>query len=228
MFIADDMILNPFCDESNILSMFHLENKLVGTTAADMLNDTNRFAWNHARFSPKPFFSKATNWKDNLPPYEKVMKLFRDFYGRPYPEEYGDSFYSPIGKETPEELLAAKNDFLELNHGSQIPYPMAKGYSDILFVKKEIMRPLFHLMGIFSAMNLFVEIAIPTSIVLTVPREKVTLFLKLQDRTFHCMWSDADKEGFAKKFEKKYCNLINSWDPDCLFIHPVKLSEWEV
>ena len=180
LFVADDMILNPSCDESNIISMFQLKDKDIGISEIEMLNDTNRFSWSHARFSSRPFYSKATNWRAYLPSYNEALEKFCYFFERPYPEKYGEEFFGSIDGDKTKGLASAKDEFIKQNRGLAIPYPMAGGYSDILFVKKEIMYSLFHTMGIFSAMNLFVEIAIPTSIVLTTQKEKVSIFYKLE------------------------------------------------
>lgn len=228
LFIADDMILNPLCNESNIISMFHLEDKLIGVSEIEMLNEANRFAWSHARYSSRPYYSKATSWKENLPSYYEALEKFRYFFNKPYPEEYEEAFFGTADVEMPKEMAEAKEAFLKQNKGVGIPYPMAGGYSDILFVKKEIMHPLFHTMGIFSAMNLFVEIAIPTSIVLTTPKDKVSIFYKFVDRTCRVMWTDSEKTEFCLKHKMQYKSLAENWDSSCLFVHPVKLSGWEV
>ena len=228
LIVADDMIINPTYNEANILTYLGMENKKVGIDCAVPLNKTDGFAWHHARYSSHPFLSKGTEWKTSLPAYEKALNLFEDFWGEKYLEKYGCDFYAPKAGESKDVFLKEKEAFLIRNGGEDIPYPMAHGYSDILCIRRNTVHALFHRMGIFSAMNLWVEIAIPTSIVLTVPRNEVTFFSELPNRFRKVMWDEEEISEFAAACESNYKKLAEIWERPCMYVHPVKLSRWEV
>ena len=229
LLVADDIIINPEYNEANILSYLGMENKKVGIDCISPLNQERGFEWIHARYSSRPFFHKATEWKESLPSYDEALSLFNGFWNHSYSEKYEDNFYAPMAGESEESFMKAKRDFWERNGGKEdIPYPMAIGYSDILFVREDIMRILFHRMGVFSAMNLFVEIAIPTAIVLSALREEVSLFCELPDRSRMLMWDKETISEFSGKCDNNYKKLMDIWDSSWLYAHPVKLSSWEV
>lgn len=230
LMIADDMVLNPKYGESDILFYLGMKNKKVGIDGISPLNGKGRFAWRHTRYSSRPFFHKSTEWRESLPSYDEAIDLFKEFWGGiPYPEVYEETFFAPISGESEETFSRAKRDFLEWNQGkADIPYPMAMAYSDILFVRRDIMKVLFHRMGIFAGMNLFVEIAIPTAIVLSVRREEVSFFSELSGRGGKIIWEKEEILKFSERCKNSYKNLIDIWDESWLYVHPVKLSSWEV
>ena len=77
---------------------------------------------------------------------------------------------------------------------------MVTGYSDILLLTENIMAMFCQYVGAFSAAGLFVEIAIPTSIVLSVPVGKIktnkTTLLKGGD-----VWTENAKTEIIKRYE---------------------------
>lgn len=228
LMVADDMIINPAYNESNILTYLGMENKKAGIDYSLPFNRTGGFAWSHGRYSSRPFFSRASEWRTSLPTYEEALNLFADFWGEKYAEKYGKNFYAAMIGESEEEFQKEKEDFLLRNKGEDIPYPMARGYSDILCIRRDVAQILFHRMGIFSAMNLFAELAIPTSIVLTVPRNEVSFFSGLPDRSRKVMWDKEEISEFAAACKSNYKNLTEIWERSWMYAHPVKLSGWEV
>lgn len=154
-----------------------------------------------------------------MPSYEDALKRFSVFFGEAYQEEYGDDFFGDAPKEETDR-------FLEQNKGRQIPYPMAWGYVDMFCVSRNKLFEFSRMLGIFSAMNLFVEIAIPTAIVLTEERENVVLFCELQKYECQAFWNEA-KKVFVDRYNMDFQNLCEHWDKRWLFVHPVKLSQWK-
>lgn len=218
LFVSDDMILNPNINQYNLIDELNLNDKDVLLPELIPLNSFNRFVWIHSRYSSWPFFNKATTWHDNIPNKEEALSLFKKFMGYEYPETYTDDF---LLNATEEE----KTRFIIDNNGDlTIPYPMMSGYSDIFILSKKVLYSVSRTCGVFSAMNLFVEIAFPTSIVLNVPREKV-LTIDMTKYKRGDYW-----ENDVKLFEEKYSfslnKLITEWESDKLFVHPVKLSKW--
>lgn len=42
------------------------------------------------------------------------------------------------------------------------------------------------------------------------------------------LWGNAVREEVEEKYERNYHRLMDEWDVDCLFIHPIKLSRWKM
>ena len=114
-----------------------------------------------------------------------------------------------------------------MNGGSyEIPYPMARGYADIFGISKKVLYSIARTCGIFSAMNLFVELALPTAIVLNVARDRV---IEEKQTTYRCvaLWGNDEVENYESRYDCDLRKLLNEWEKDVLFVHPVKLSKWK-
>lgn len=229
LFIGDDLILNPIFNEKNVIKYLHGSDKKAVVSELGILNDTGNFSWTHSRYSSRPFFQVATRWKQSLIEYDEAMERFATFFGREYPEKYEDSFFKPLPGENEEHYWADIEQFKKFNKGTfNIPYPMAWGYSDIFVLHKDVMHDIAYTCGIFSSMNLFVEIAIPTSLVLNLQKEEVFVLSEDSDNYNKTMWSLKEVEQFAEGVEYSYSKLIETWDSRCRYAHPVKLSKWDV
>lgn len=80
--------------------------------------------------------------------------------------------------------------------------------------------------SIFSAMNLFVEIAFPTSVVLEILRDKVQTMGDLNNYSSKVVWGRVEKEELQKDYIS-IDDLMQKWPEDILFMHPIKLSRLE-
>jgi len=228
-FIADDLILNPAFDENNILSCMRGKNKKALITSIQMLNSEGMFAWSHSRYSSKPFRHKATQWKQSLVDYDVAMLKFAEFFGSAYPEKYIDAFFKPHVGESHEHFMESIEQFKKSNNGTlDIPYPLARGYSDIFVLNKDVLYEVSYTCGIFSSMNLFVEIGLPTALVLNIQKEHITLLGENENYRCQAMWTVEEVEQFANEAEYSYKKLLEIWDDKCGFVHPVKLSQWDV
>lgn len=209
--------------------MLKIENKVVFITNMMQLNSKGMFYWNHSRFSSNPFRKKQqTQWEGSIPDYQIALKRFQEFFGENYPEEYTKDFFVEdstidISNNHKKEI----NKFIRLNGGDlKIPYPMAKGYSDIFVIKKEVLFPIARLCGVFSAMNMFAEIALPTAIVLTVNRKDITL---LNDTEFEKYTEWGEERGkLEEQYQYDFRLLCEKWKKKNLYMHPIKLSKWKV
>lgn len=101
---------------------------------------------------------------------------------------------------------------------------MAYGYSDIFMISKEKLLEIARICGVFAAMNLFAEIAIPTSIILTVKKEQVVNI----DQTNYIskIYWDGIQE-FEEEYKLDLNMLFSNWEANVLYKHPVKLSKWK-
>ena len=164
------------------------------------------------------------------------MAKFKDFFGVAYKEVYDKDFFGDPNKpgyalkfgvyNNAEEYAKVVAEFIKSNGGStKIPYPMARGWIDIFCIDKGSLFELSRLCGIFSAMNMFVEIAIPTAVVLTFKRDEVKFFPN--DSILKVLWGK-DRTDFENKYNKDFNKLYNDWEENILFVHPIKLSSWKL
>lgn len=77
--------------------------------------------------------------------------------------------------------------------------------------------------GAFAATDLFVELAIPTSMVLSTKKLKVNKDIKLDSGA---MWSEEDME-FLQEYNFNLAKLIEHFPANKLYLHPIKLSKWK-
>lgn len=224
LFIGDDLIINTEIDEWNATEKLGLsKEKEIFCFSCWELNAKGGFQWSHTRKSSNPFYVKGMLWRNELPSKEEAFKLFEEFMGRAYPRQYSNALFQGCSYSEEEKEL-----FYESNGGTKdVPYPMARGYSDIFAIKKNSMKKFAHMFGVFASMNMFVEIAIPTAIVLTAKRSNVSFEMETAFDYEMIFWGE-DKIDLAGKYENSINNLMEHFPEGCLCIHPIKLSRWTI
>lgn len=102
-------------------------------------------------------------------------------------------------------------------------YPLVRSYSDIFVVSRDAIRQFAHYCGVTATTRLFVELAVPTSLVFTAQEIVTEKDLHLKGAA---LWT---KEDFAllEPYENKLQKLLEHFPADRLYIHPVKLSQWD-
>jgi hypothetical protein len=105
----------------------------------------------------------------------------------------------------------------------ELPYPVAGSYSDILIVTKESIYDFCRYCGIMAAVGLFVELAIPTALLLASKKIMQEKDILLKGKA---LWSAAEVEEVEKTFNKSLTSLMKGFPADQLYYHPVKLSKW--
>ena len=79
---------------------------------------------------------------------------------------------------------------------ASVNYPLALGYSDIFVVPHNSLDSICHFLGVFAAMNLFVEIAIPTAIMLVANYNNV-----VQNKDLNYIYGTAWSGGYGVFWE---------------------------
>ncbi len=226
LIIGDDVILSPEVNERNFEKLFCLDQKkqcFIHSIAP--INGPHRFYWTHLFYAPKAFLSRGTMWQPYLPTYDEAVSMFRGYFDLSYSPEYNEEFFVVNGVVDEQR----KKEFLEINGGSyRMLYPLAMGYSDVFTIRRENLYRFSHLCGVFSAMNLFVEMAIPTSMVLMFERGQVS-YLSDTDFNSKLEWDDKEYfENIGDEYGFSFEDYYRNWDESYLFIHPIKLSKWRV
>lgn len=164
-FVSDDVMIHPAIDQNNLIDVFQMRGRDVFFDKMFLLNSKGCFReWIHSRYSSRAFLHKSTKWQGSIPDFDKAIERFNVYFGFSYPTLYSADFFEGISTNEVEEFVKNNGD------SRAIPYPMAYGYSDIFMISKEKLLEIARICGVFAAMNLFAEIAIPTSIILTVKK----------------------------------------------------------
>jgi hypothetical protein len=104
-----------------------------------------------------------------------------------------------------------------------VHFPLIEGYSDLIVIPKDNLKLFCHLCGIFAAMNLWVDTAIATSMVLSC--EQIT-----QERDHGLMgkefWNPIDAKKAISKAEGRIEKISSLFSEETSYIHPIKLSEF--
>lgn len=103
-------------------------------------------------------------------------------------------------------------------------YPLVYGYSDFIIIPNSSMKQFCHLCGVFAAARIFVESAIPTSMVLTIP--KLKKFEDTKFKKYTNQHSNEERDELVNAYGKSLDTLFKKFPKDCLFLHPIKLSQW--
>lgn len=110
---------------------------------------------------------------------------------------------------------------------------MAASYSDTLLVSGDVMSKFAHYCGVFGATSLFVEVAVPTALVLASNQKiKTEKDISKKGRSY---WKTSDNvfcddpQYTWDNLENEYKNLddmIARFPENAIYLHPVKLSKW--
>jgi hypothetical protein len=180
--------------------------------------------------------------REQLPEYGAALQIFNKFG-----LEIKPIIFSQIWK-TPPSLGSLINKFFSdkpyfirflkskySNKGYNLSYPLVASYSDIFIVSSDAIKQFCHYCGVFASTNLFVEIGLPTSIVLSAQDIVTETNLKLQGKA---LWPDgwARMNGDLKPAHGDYeildsynynlKQLLNNFPNTYLYLHPIKLSKW--
>lgn len=234
-FIGDDLILNPRLNEDNFESALEV-NSTTGYIKSLASVDPLRYCWHSAVNAAVDLLRAGFNYKSELPPAKEARERF---------ERMGFRF--GVGKPSIANLIwCLKRSksvpfwFMRLISmtGRESAYPLLAGYSDFVTVPSTSIDRFVHFCGVFSAMNMFAEVAIPTALALAVDDVRTELIrgdhfaspnarrnpdMKLQGLEF---WEGKGSE-FAERLGYNFGHLIDDFPEDRLYVHPVKLSKWK-
>ena len=102
-----------------------------------------------------------------------------------------------------------------------VPFSLLAWESDLIVIPEENLKLFCHLSGIFAAMNLWVDTAIATAMVLSCTNITQERDHGLEGKEF---WNPIDANKAIAKAEGKIANISDLFSEDISYIHPVKLS----
>lgn len=213
--VADDMVLNPIIDETNLWDKIGIEKKDCYISRLTIMQERKSF-WPHTIKALKYKVKQPGVEIENiLPSKAEAQKKFKD---------HGISCKKiPLKRVIPRNKYDFFNLFLrQIPFSLELDYPLVGGYSDIFLLTSKEMPLFCQYCGAFAATKLFVEIAIPTSLFLTAESVKTDedVLLKKGD-----IWFE-EIEQLKETHRGDLNDLLINYPTDKLFIHPVKLSKW--
>lgn len=212
--VADDMILNPSLNEHSIWEQMGIDYSDSYIDEIVCFQNGGKRWWRRIidalDYTPDQL---GVELKGILPSKEEAQRRF-DFHKLPY---------TPIPRK---ELLRnpRRKDFVKmLTRSCELKYPLVRAYSDILLIPADVMPKFANYCGAFASTRLFVEMAIPTALILSADNIKLGNDVKLKPGA---MWFEQDfkiLEGYNNSLEK----LFREFPEGKLYLHPIKLSKWK-
>jgi hypothetical protein len=230
-FIADDLFLNPVINEKNYPEHFKLKQNTCFLPGFVTLHNVT-FGWWPRVKEAFQFNMKVPGVEagGQLPDYDTAIAAFKKFGLEIKPLTIGQVWRIPssvkdfgrmifLNSTNLVRILRSKITGNKLN----LPYPLVGSYSDIFIVSSDAIRQFCHYCGVFAATKLFVEVGLPTSLVLTAQEIVTEKELKLQGKA---LWTKEQLKLFDR-YENKLKMLSDDFPENYLYLHPVKFSEWE-
>lgn len=247
LIIGDDLLLNPDIDSLNLHEKLHIPG---GSFYIDKVENVSECSYSRPlleadRFSPYiPGLDGSAN--RNVPSYEEAYKILSEkglinttklSKWKPFYPAFLPFSFSTLHKNY--KILKARVYHLlkVLQYKlcpARMPYPYIFGYSDILLIPKERLLDLCLYLEPFASWNMFVEMAIPTAIML-LPDTNVCFAEGTPYKTGN-VWYPQHPVHFNKinglinnllQNAKEIESLGSFFPKEYLYLHPVKLSRYK-
>lgn len=233
-FIGDDLILHPSIDENNILLELNVSSNegflpfAWGSLSEISMEWANIFPSINAFYSEDLLLHHAPKWASKLPNGEEAKRKFTE-----HGFNTGKLLFKNLKKNNNTFNYSRRNisfkQYLNLflKKRRTLPYPMLAAYSDIFIVSKESLSVFSEYCELFRQMRLWVEVALPTALLLSHEKVKFEKDSKWIGTTY---WENSNIQDMKTRFEKvgfSLNDLLASYKSNELYIHPVKLSQWK-
>ena len=251
IFISDDLLLNPNINEENYMNYFKLKPESNFIPHFINLHEKKQL-W--PRVKEAYYFSlelPGIEISDQLPDYDTAYKKFKNLNLTLEPLKFKQIWNPPttindwlkaIKQKGVYSILSLK-DYLRFffdklkSKKYTLKYPLVGSYSDICIVSSDAIKDFCHYCGIFAVARLFIEVGLPTSLVLAAKDIITEKELTIKGKA---LWPDGwfrltdDTKPVAgdykelKSFNYNLNILLQHFPSDYLYLHPIKLSKWKV
>lgn len=230
-FIADDLILNPNINENNYADWFLVDEKtcyLPEIKEFHRLSSYWRWVKEAFEFDIK---RKGVEAARELPPAKEALELFKkhgyDFqplkFNQIYRFKLSNLYYRRFSQYIPLfTWIKLRLKFIGI-HDFKLPYPICGSYADAFIINSASIELFSHYTGVFSALELFAELAIPTSMILSSERIVTEKNLSRKGRA---LWNKEDFQELLV-YNNNLLKLLNEFPDSYLYYHPIKLSKWD-
>lgn len=232
IFTGDDCLLNPALNENNFLELMGLD------ADSDFIPEfielhTLTTGWWQAKKGIDFFHNRpGAEVKNELPSREEAVAKFNrhglsvqplstlNIFGKKK-VQFLNRWQSFLYKQF---YLHVKWKKYRKNGKVELPYPVVGSYSDMFIINKTSIKEFCRVCGITASVGLFVELAIPTALVLV--SEKITLEKQLRLQGL-AMWQNEETAALESTHKNSLSALLNNFPSKQLYYHPVKLSKWK-
>ena len=227
---GDDVILNPGINEGNVTSILRLGANCAYIKAIRSIADVP-LRWPHAAGALASLVrNTGVEWSREIPSAEAAEAAFLahgvsrgHFSVRQLRHGLGPKQTVKLAFYFLKRLARKWNG--DSSRLAEFPYPLANAYSDFFTVPRGSVAEFCHLCGVFAAMDLFVEVAIPTALLLSCGR-----IVQEKDIGWrgHEIWARDQIEQFGSAVNFDLQRAFAEFPPDRLYVHPIKLSRWSL
>ena len=168
LFIGDDLLLNPSINQENFFEYFKMKAESSYCSDCVPLGKIKGWRYVGRMYNAYSSFSRytGTNYQEEI---LNSKRAFQKAYECGYLEEdfyltHDQLFHCNLSKrEILHFILNHPKHTIKLLKGIPLPYPIFGGYSDIFLLHRQDIRVVAKMFGVFAAIRLFVEMAIPTA-----------------------------------------------------------------
>ncbi len=240
VFVADDLFLNPVISESNLLELCGIEENEAYTKNLASLGDAY-YLWTYSTGAVRAFRTPKFAYENELPKASAALEAYERL-GIKTSTTSLRCLLHWNQKIALRDMLRSPRFVLETIQATlfQEPkYPLLCGYSDFFVVPARGFEKFAYLCGVFGALNLFAEVAIPTALALSCPTVRTEYLVgevfagcKPPSANPDVQWRgrefwDSDISAFEDRYGLSLTRLTHDFPDGCLYIHPVKLSKWK-
>ena len=222
VFCGDDLIINPCLNENNLINALNCND----SSYIKYLNPVweHSFAWHKFeecnQFTEKEY---SIPYHNLLPSRNALLKIYEN-HGFKY-RNVGFHNLNGIKEKriTTNRIKSGISYFLRNGNKRYINYPLVEGYSDLIVVPQGHLELFCHYCGIFAAMNLWVDAAIATALILSgseIRTEKDSNYSGTE------YWNGEEIINRLKPIDNKLDKIGEIFEKDELYIHPIKLSSY--
>lgn len=243
LIVGDDLIVNESLNEKNIhqrmcLSSGHAYIKnLVSLYDSPISLSRNRSTY-------RAFFPDGFHWENDMPTAAEAFER-SNRYGISH-RPLGIRNFPPFWTRPGVVSLATALAWLMVRDHSrrlfawqckEVMYPAFYSYSDFLIVPGAEWDQFARYCEVTAAMQMFVEAAIPLAMVLACEKvdtefeygekhDSISPRRRLPMKGVEVPWGGAYRVKFEESYSKDFDRLVDSFESDILYYHPVKLSRW--
>jgi hypothetical protein len=233
LFIADDLLLNPGIDEANCGDYFHTGGNTCFVPELICLHELEpwwpRVADALAYRVRQPFI-EADN---ELPTYDEALRCFEKFGLTVGPLSVAQVWRRPkLGLRTfcsrdqlRKSILFKARQLKSLltPNRYRLKYPLVGSYADICLVSAPAISRFCHYCGVFAATRLHAEIAVASALVLAADKIVTEEVLPNPGKA---MWYE-ERTTEVSRYNHKLGVLLADFPDNALYLHPIKLSQWD-
>jgi|TARA_B100001093_G_scaffold433887_1_gene431072 hypothetical protein len=222
VFCGDDLILNPCLNESNLINILNCNE----TSYIKYLNPIweHSFAWHKFEecneFTEKEY---TVPYQNLLPSRKELLKIYES-HGLKY-RNLGFHNFQGIKEKgiTTNRIKSGVSYFLRNGNRRFINYPLVEGYSDLIVIHQDHLELFCYYCGIFSAMNLWVDAAVATALLLSGSHVRTEIDSKYSGSVY---WNKDELKKRLSPTNNKLDNISEVFKENELYIHPIKLSSY--